>query len=96
MDTRNLVVGSRVEHGLHGSGTITFVGADYLGIAFDGEGEALIRRESLEKEVPAVVEQQEPVRETLPWPASTFIPEGKTLNITSARTGIRLSKTRRS
>lgn len=77
MDTRNLVVGSRIEHGLHRSGTITFVGTDYLGIAFDGEGEALIRRESLEKEVPAVVEQQEPVRETLPWPGSTFIPEGE-------------------
>ena len=45
MDTQNLVLGSRIEHGLHGSGTITFVGTDYLGIAFDGESEALIRRE---------------------------------------------------
>lgn len=77
MDTLNLMVGSRIEHGLYGSGTVTFVGTDYLGIAFDGAGEALIRRESLEKDAPAVVEPQEPARETLPWPASTFIPEGE-------------------
>ena len=77
MDTRDLVVGSRIEHGLHGSGAVTFVGTDYLGIAFDGAGETLIRRESLEKDAPVVVEPQEPVRETLPWPASTFIPEGE-------------------
>ena len=44
MDTRDLVVGSRIEHGLHGSGAVTFVGTDYLGIAFDGAGETLIRR----------------------------------------------------
>ena len=77
MDTRDLVVGSRIEHGLHGSGVVTFVGTDYLGIALDGAGETLIRRESLEKDAPVVVEPQEPVRETLPWPASTFIPEGE-------------------
>lgn len=77
MDTRNWVIGSRIEHRLYGSGTVTFVGTDYLGIAFDGAGEALIRRESLEKDAPAAVEPQVPARETLPWPASTFIPEGK-------------------
>ena len=76
MDTQNLVLGSRIEHGLHGSGTVTFVGTDYLGIAFDGAGETLIRRESLEKDAPAVVEPQEPAPDTLPWPASTFSPEG--------------------
>lgn len=77
MDTQNLVVGSRIEHGLHGTGTVTFVGSDYLGIAFDHAGEALIRRESLEKETPAVIEPQELAREALPWPESTFVPEGE-------------------
>lgn len=77
MDTKNLVVGSRIEHGLHGAGTVTYVGTDYLGIAFDGQGEALIRRESLEGEMPAAFDQQEPPRETIPWPASTFVPEGE-------------------
>ncbi len=62
---------------MHGSGTVTFVGVDYLGIAFDGAGEALIRRECLEKGAPAVVAPQEPARETLPWPVSTFIAEGE-------------------
>jgi hypothetical protein len=77
MDMRNLVVGSRIEHGRYGSGVVTFVGADYIGIAFDGANEALIRRESLEKDAPAAVEPQAPARETLPWPTSTFIPDGE-------------------
>ena len=77
MDMQNLAVGDRIEHWLHGSGIVTFVGTEYLGIAFDDAGDALIRRDSLEKDAPAGMEPQSSARETLPWPASTFIPEGK-------------------
>lgn len=52
MDTQQLAVGSRIDHAQHGSGTITFVGADYLGIAFDASGEALIRRDMLSRRSP--------------------------------------------
>ena len=55
MDTRNLVVGSRIEHGGYGAGVVTFVGKTYLGIAFDDGGEALIQRTALEKEEPLFV-----------------------------------------
>ncbi len=75
MDTQNLVVGSRVENALHGSGTVTFVGADYVGIAFDDSGEALIRRETLDKDAPAAPVPIEPCRDELLWPESTFVPE---------------------
>lgn len=73
MDTRNLAVGSRVRHALHGSGTVSFVGKDYLGIALDGGGEALIRRDVLEKEAPAADDDEGSLRAMLPWPASTFV-----------------------
>jgi hypothetical protein len=46
MDTDTLKTGERIEHPLHGPGTIRFVGTDYLGIDFDRGGEALIRREA--------------------------------------------------
>lgn len=75
MDTRNLVVGSRIEHELHGSGTVTFVGTDYLGIAFDDGGEVLMSRETLEREVSTARQPLKPARETMPWPDSTFVPE---------------------
>lgn len=75
MNTQGLVVGSRIAHPFHGEGTVTFVGADYLGIDFDGNGEALIRRESLEKEEPVIPAPTESPREALPWPGSTFVPE---------------------
>lgn len=78
METTNLAVGSRIDHELHGPGVVTFVGADHLGIDFDRGGEALIRRDALERDLPptrqAVVE---PARQALPWPDSTFVPEGK-------------------
>lgn len=69
------MVGSRFGHPLHGSGTITFVGADYVGIAFDDGIETLIRRETLEKEEPVVAIPAEPCRDELPWPESTFVPD---------------------
>lgn len=75
MDTQHWVVGSRVEHALHGSGSVTFVGTDYVGIAFDNAGEALIRRDTLENEAPATSPAVEPGRDELPWPESTFVPE---------------------
>ena len=76
VDTRTLAVGNRIEHSVYGPGTVTFVGADYLCIAFDSAGEALIRRESLERgEDLAVAGPRTCVRDTLPWPASTFILE---------------------
>lgn len=77
MDTQQLAVGSRIDHAQHGSGTITFVGADYLGIAFDASGEALIRRDVLEQETPLAAEAQAPRRASLPWPESTFIHESE-------------------
>lgn len=73
MDTRHLTVGSRIDHAQHGSGTVTFVGTDYLGIAFDGAEEALIRRNVLEQETPFPPQEEEPPRKELPWPESTFI-----------------------
>ena len=48
MDANTLKTGERIEHPLHGPGTIRFVGTDYLGIDFDRGGEALIRREAWE------------------------------------------------
>ena len=56
---------------------VTFIGTDYLGIAFNGGGEALFRRDSLAKNAPTVLEPMEPARETPLWPASTFILKGK-------------------
>lgn len=75
MNTQNLVIGSRIAHPLHGEGSVTFIGTDYVGIVFNGSGEALIRREALEKEVQSIPAAPEPSRDALPWPSSTFIPE---------------------
>lgn len=76
MDTQDIKVGSHIDHPEHGCGIVTFVGDDYLGVNFEGSGEALIRREAFEAEPesskPIVVE---PKRSTLPWPESTFVPE---------------------
>lgn len=76
MDTQNLIVGSRVEHPVHGAGTVTFVGIEHLGIAFDDGGEALLRRATLEEE-PAMAAPAPPAsrHEARPWPESTFVPE---------------------
>ena len=76
MDTRNLVVGSRIAHGGYGAGVVTFVGETYLGISFDDGGEALIQRAALEKEEP-IVSPQATVRAFLPWPDSTFVAEAQ-------------------
>ena len=76
MDTQKLVIGSRITHGAHGSGSVTFVGTAYLGITFDGSGEALIRRETLEEDVPTPPPAPPATSEPLPWPASTFNVEG--------------------
>ena len=72
-DTRNLVVGSRVDSGELGTGTVTFVGADRIGIAFDGGSEMLVHRENLEREARAQPASFAPPRTGLPWPASTFV-----------------------
>jgi hypothetical protein len=72
---KDLIVGSRIVHPVHGAGTVTFVGTDYLGIAFDAGGEALVRRESLDAAAPVAAEPQAPTSEALPWPDSTFVPE---------------------
>lgn len=73
MDTQKLKIGDRIEHPGHGAGTVTFVGADYLGITFDDRGEALIRRETLEKDFPFAAGSPEPRPAPLSWPASTFV-----------------------
>ncbi|MBL8487572.1 MAG: hypothetical protein JNK22_10820, partial [Rhodocyclaceae bacterium] len=66
----------RIAHPIYGEGIVTFVGTEYIGIGFDGGGEILFRREALEREVAAPPEPVAPPRETLPWPDSTFVPEG--------------------
>lgn len=76
MDTRDIKVGSRIEHPEHGAGVVTFVGDDYLGITFDGSGEALIRRTAFDAETAAsTLDDELPPRARLPWPESTFVPE---------------------
>jgi len=75
METRDLMVGSRIEHPAHGCGTVTFVGIDYLGIAFDGGGEALLRRTTLEEPEPTMDTLPASPGEELPWPESTFVTE---------------------
>lgn len=75
MNTKDLVLGSRIVDPLRGMGTVTFVGTDYLGIAFDDHGETLIRRTALERDAPDIAEPAAPDREDLAWPESTFVPE---------------------
>lgn len=75
MDIRELIIGTRIKHASQGAGTVTYVGTDYIGIAFDGGGEALVRRETLEQDAPVAEAPVEVRRESLPWPESTFIPE---------------------
>lgn len=75
MNAQNFALGSRIEHAGYGTGTISFVGTDYLGIVFDEGGEALIRRDKLEKKSPATSEAEVPERAKHSWPASTFISE---------------------
>ncbi|MCC7151797.1 MAG: hypothetical protein IT501_07310 [Rubrivivax sp.] len=77
MDARDWTVGSRIEHPVHGPGTVTSVGTDYLGIAFDDSGEVLIRREAFAQQarLPQATEPIQAPRKTLPWPASTFVAE---------------------
>lgn len=74
MNTKDLTVGCHIEHAAHGAGTVTFVGTDYIGIRFDNQQEALIRREALEQDTPALLEPTAALPD-LPWPASTFVPE---------------------
>lgn len=40
MDKPDIEVGSRIEHPEYGAGVVTFIGDDYLGVRFDGGGEA--------------------------------------------------------
>ena len=76
LDISNLTVGSRIDHPAHGTGTVTFVGADYVGVAFDESGEALIRRSALKGDITDLaLVSEEILRESLPWPASTFVPD---------------------
>lgn len=77
MDIQGLVVGSRIAHPSHGEGIVTFVGTDYLGIAFDGSGEALIRRDTLEADEAILPAPTSEPRESLPWPDSTFTQESE-------------------
>ncbi len=56
MNTNELTVGRHIEHTEHGAGTVTLVGPDYIGIRFDNQLEALIRREVIEQDAPALVE----------------------------------------
>jgi len=77
MNTKDLTVGSHIEHAAHGAGTVTFVGTDYIGIRFDNQQEVLLRRDVLEHDTPALIESKvkATVLPDLPWPASTFVAE---------------------
>lgn len=75
MDANTLKTGERIEHPLHGPGTIRFVGTDYLGIDFDRGGEALIRREAFAQSMAQTPSTTKHGRRTLSWPQSTFIAE---------------------
>lgn len=75
MSTRNLQLGSQVQHPQYGSGTVTFVGTDYVGIRFDDGDEVLIPRDALHGEAPETAPKGSFGPEILPWPASTFLLE---------------------
>ena len=73
MDLLTLSLGSRLESTASGAGTVTFVGKDYVGIAFDDGKEALIRRDDLAR--PTAVLPPQTARQDAPWPQSTFVAE---------------------
>lgn len=76
MDTQDIKIGSRIDHPEHGTGVVTFVGDDYLGVSFDDLGDALIRREALEAAgAPSEPADAPASRASLPWPESTFVAE---------------------
>ena len=76
MEPKHPTVGSRLENTALGAGTVTFVGSEHIGVAFDDGTEALIRREALATEAADPVPQVQPSQDGLPWPQSTFVAEG--------------------
>lgn len=77
MDDQDIVIGSRIKHELHGYGTVTFIGTEYIGITFEKGGNALIRPEILVEENPDILEPVEPNQTNVSWPESTFVQESK-------------------
>jgi hypothetical protein len=73
MDTKSLRVGSRIDHPVYGTGTVVFVGEEYLGIAFAEGGEALLRRDGLEQPSAPVVAADASGQAARPRPESTFV-----------------------
>ncbi len=53
-------VGERIRHPDHGEGTVTFVGADYVGVEFDGKRDALLRLDSFTPASPDVIPETAP------------------------------------
>lgn len=74
MDMQALEVGDRIRQAPYGPGTVTFVGADYVGITLDAGGDVLVRKDAANRTA-AGATPAEDRRETLPWPASTFVHE---------------------
>lgn len=80
MDTRKLTAGSRIDCGRDGFGTVTFVGADYLGVRYDSGNEVLIRRDALDAQdghdsMSADDDHSVAGGPALAWPESTFAQE---------------------
>lgn len=69
-------VGDDFEHAEHGRGTVTFVGADYIGVRFDDGRDAMLRMAALKEAcgaaAPSVIEQSLPIKDAC-WPGNTFI-----------------------
>jgi len=68
-------IGQNLVHPDYGDCTVTFVGKDYVGVEFDADENALIKKDAFQ-EAPASSKQsiQQSVR-TLSWPESTFVHE---------------------
>ena len=78
MTIRDLKVGSRFGHPRHGAGTVTFIGSEYLGVAFDDHGDVLLRIATLAEAGSAPVgplPAKPAAQRAQPWPDSTFVAE---------------------
>lgn len=77
--TPPFAIGDPIEHPVHGRGTITFVGAEYIGIVFDDGRNALLKRERLQSDLLSDRGSSEaphaPTEPAPPWPHNTFFPD---------------------
>lgn len=71
MSHRDWTLGSRIDHPVHGKGTVSYVGADRIGISFDDGRELLIRQDALERDLRRTLRTGD--KTAASWPESTFI-----------------------